>query len=118
MERSAVQEQEQATEATLKYQDGSTAASTAEATAAATKAMEQLRQSWGPNFEANKVIADNAYAAMMQAAGFTQEQMTAAVQKLGEVTGAASTMTVMNHCGADSRSSLAFSRRNASGDVR
>jgi DNA-binding SARP family transcriptional activator len=48
------------------------ASKTADETAEATKAMEQLRQSWGPNYEANKVIADNAYAAMMAAAGFDQ----------------------------------------------
>jgi hypothetical protein len=72
-------------EATLKHLESGTAAKTADETAAATKALEQLRQSWGPNYEANKVIADNAYAAMMKAAGFDQPTMTAAIQKLGAV---------------------------------
>jgi hypothetical protein len=56
----------------IKHNESGTAAKTADETAAATKALEQLRQSWGPNYEANKVIADNAYAAMMAAAGFDQ----------------------------------------------
>ncbi len=57
--------------------------------------MEQLRQSWGPNYEANKVIADNAYAAIMAAAGFDQTKMTAAIQKLGETAGRAETMQML-----------------------
>jgi hypothetical protein len=67
----------------IKHNESGTAAKTADETAAATKALEQLRQSWGPNYEANKVIADNAYAAMMAAAGFDQPTMTAAIQQLG-----------------------------------
>jgi hypothetical protein len=67
----------------------------AEATAAATRALEQLRQSWGPNYDANKVIADNAYRAMMAAAGFNQEQMTGAIAKLGAAAGAAETMQML-----------------------
>ena len=82
-------------DAMLKQQESGTAAQTAAQTADATKALEQLRQSWGPNYEANKVIADNAYAAMMAAAGFTQEQMTVAVQKLGETAGRAETMQML-----------------------
>ena len=80
---------------TMKYLEGAEAAQTAESTAAATKAMEQLRQSWGPNYEANKVIADNAYAAMMQAAGFSQEQMTTAIKGIGEAMGKAETMQLL-----------------------
>lgn len=80
---------------TLKHIESGAAARTADETAAATKAMEQLRQSWGPNYEANKVIADNAYAAMMQAAGFTQEQMTAAIKNIGEAMGKAETMQLL-----------------------
>lgn len=82
-------------EAALKFQEGSTATQTAAQTEAATKAMEQLKNSWGPNFEANKVIADNAYAAMMTAAGFDQTKMTAAIQKLGETAGRAETMQML-----------------------
>lgn len=82
-------------EATLKHMESGTAAKTADETAAATKAMEQLRQSWGPNYEANKVIADNAYAAMMAAAGFDQTRMTAAIQKLGDTTGKAEVMQML-----------------------
>jgi hypothetical protein len=82
-------------EATLKHQESGAAARTASETAEATKALEQLRQSWGPNFEANKVIADNAYAAMMAAAGFDQTKMTAAIQKLGETAGRAEVMQML-----------------------
>lgn len=80
---------------TLKHVESGAAAKTADEVAAATKALEALRQSWGPNYEANKVIADNAYAAMMQAAGFSQEQMTAAIQKLGDTMGKAETMQLL-----------------------
>lgn len=80
---------------TLKHIESGAAAKTAEDTAAATEAMEQLRQSWGANYEANKVIADNAYAAMMAAAGFDQPTMTAAIQKLGEAMGRAETMQLL-----------------------
>ena len=52
-------------------------------------------RSWGPNYEANKVIADNAYTAMMAAAGFDQTRMTAAIQKLGESVGRAETMQML-----------------------
>jgi hypothetical protein len=82
-------------ESIKKFNADSGAASTADAQAEATKAMEQLRQSWGPNYEANKVIADNAYAAMMAAAGFDQTKMTAAIQKLGESVGKAETMQML-----------------------
>lgn len=82
-------------EAALRHQESGTAAMTAAQTADATKAMEQLRQSWGPNYEANKVIADNAYAAMMAAAGFDQTRMTAAIAKLGETVGRAETMQML-----------------------
>ncbi len=82
-------------DATLKHLEAGAATQTAESTAEATRALEQLRASWGPNYDANKVIADNAYAAMMQAAGFTQEQMTAAIQKLGETAGRAATMQML-----------------------
>lgn len=79
-------------DAVLKHNESGTAARTADETAAATKALEQLRQSWGPNYEANKVIADNGYAAAMQAAGLTQEQMTKATQQAGELIGKAEAM--------------------------
>ncbi len=82
-------------EATLKHIESGAAAQTATQVADATKAMEQLRQSWGPNYEANKVIADNAYAAIMAAAGFDQTRMTAAIQKLGETAGRAETMQML-----------------------
>lgn len=82
-------------EAALRYQESGAAAQTAEQTVEATKAMEQLKQSWGANFEANKVIADNAYAAMMAAAGFDQTRMTAAIAKLGETVGRAETMQML-----------------------
>lgn len=82
-------------DATLRHIETGAAAQTATQLADATRAMEQLRQSWGPNYEANKVIADNAYAAMMTAAGFTQEQMTTAIQKLGETAGRAETMQML-----------------------
>lgn len=81
--------------AILARQEADTAAQTATSTEAATRALEALKQSWGANFEANKVIADNAYAAMMQAAGFTQEQMSGAIQKLGETAGRAETMQML-----------------------
>ena len=82
-------------EATLKHIEGGAAAQTAQQTADATRALEQLRQSWGPNYEANKVIADNAYAAIRAAAGFDQAKMTAAIQKLGETAGRAETMQML-----------------------
>jgi len=82
-------------EATLKHQESGAATQTAEQTAEATRALEQLRQSWGPNYEANKVIADNAYAAIMAAAGFDQAKMSAAIQKLGETAGRAETMQML-----------------------
>ena len=82
-------------EAMLKQQESGTAAQTAAQTADATKALEQLRQSWGANYEANRVIADNAYAAMMTAAGFDQTRMTAAIQKLGETTGRVEVMQML-----------------------
>ena len=82
-------------DAILKHQEGGAAAVTAAQAADAAKALEQLRQSWGPNYEANKVIADNAYAAMMAAAGFDQPKMTAAIQKLGETTGRAEVMQML-----------------------
>lgn len=82
-------------ENTMKFLEGAEKATTAEETAAATKALEQLRQSWGPNYEANKVIADRGYEAMMKAAGFDQPKMTAAIQKLGEVTGKAEVMQML-----------------------
>lgn len=80
---------------TMKFLEGAEKATTAEEQVASTKAAEQLRQSWGQNFEANQVIADNAYAAIMNAAGFTQEQMTAAIQKLGEINGKAEVMQML-----------------------
>lgn len=82
-------------EAALRYTEGVTAATQTTQTAEATRAMEQLRQSWGPNYEANKVIADNAYAAIMAAAGFDQTKMTAAIQRLGETAGRAETMQML-----------------------
>lgn len=82
-------------EATLKHLESGTAAQTEAQTVEATRALEQLRQSWGPNYEANKVIADNAYAAIMAAAGFDQSKMTAAIQKLGETAGRAETMQML-----------------------
>lgn len=82
-------------ESLLKHNESATQAQTAAQQADATKALEQLRQSWGANYEANKVIADNAYAAMMKAAGFTQEQMTAAIQKIGESVGRAEAMQML-----------------------
>jgi hypothetical protein len=82
-------------EAALKHLESGAAAETAAQTADATRALEQLRQSWGPNYEANKVIADNAYAAIMAAAGFDQTKMTAAIQKLGETAGRAETMQML-----------------------
>jgi hypothetical protein len=82
-------------EAVLKHNESGTAVKTADETAAATKALEQLRQSWGPNYEANKVIADNAYAAMMAAAGFDQPKMTAAIQQLGSAMGKAEVMQML-----------------------
>lgn len=82
-------------DATLKHLEGVTAAQTSEQTADATRALEQLRASWGPNYEANKVIADNAYAAIMAAAGFDQTKMTAAIQKLGETAGRSETMQML-----------------------
>lgn len=80
---------------TLKHIEGGAAAHTAAQTEAATKALEQLRQSWGPNYEANMVITDNAYKAMMAAAGFTPEKMKDAITKLGEVTGKADVMQML-----------------------
>lgn len=82
-------------EATLKHLESGTAAKTADETAAATRALEQLRQSWGPNYEANKVIADNAYAAIMSAAKFDQPTMTKAIQQLGAVSGKAEVMQML-----------------------
>lgn len=82
-------------EGMVKQMEGTAAAGIAATGAEAVKAMEALRQSWGPNYEANKVIADNAYAAMMAAAGFDQTKMTQAIQKLGETAGRAETMQLL-----------------------
>jgi hypothetical protein len=82
-------------EAALRFQEAAAATQTTAQTAEATKAMEALKQSWGPNYEANKVIADNAYAAIMKVAGFDQATMTAAIQKLGETTGKAEVMQML-----------------------
>lgn len=82
-------------DALVKHTESGDAAQTAAETADATKALEQLRQSWGPNYEANQVIADNAYAAIMAAAGFDQAKMTAAIAKLGETAGRADVMQMM-----------------------
>lgn len=82
-------------EGVLKFQTDTGAAETASVTAEAARAMEALRQSWGPNYQANQVIADRAYAAIMAAAGFTQEQMTGAIQKLGAVSGKAEVMQML-----------------------
>lgn len=79
----------------IKHNESGTAAKNADEQAASTKAMEALRQSWGANFEANKVIADNAYAAMMAAAGYDQTTMTKAIQQLGAVTGKAEVMQML-----------------------
>lgn len=80
---------------TMKYLEANETAQKTEDNAAAVKAMEQLKNSWGPNYEANKVIADRGYEAIMKAAGFTQEQMTKAVQGLGELNGKAETMQML-----------------------
>lgn len=82
-------------EAFVKHQETGSAAKTADETAAATKALEQLRQSWGANYDANKVIADRGYEAIMKAAGFDQEKMTKAIQGLGEINGKAETMQML-----------------------
>jgi hypothetical protein len=82
-------------EADVKFRDNTASSQTAETTAAAAKAMEGLRQSWGPNFEANRVIADRAYAAIMAAAGFDQPTMTATIGKLGELSGRAEVMQML-----------------------
>lgn len=79
----------------IKHTESGTAARTADETAASTKALEQLRQSWGPNYEANKVIADNAYTAIMTAAGFDQTTMTKAIQQLGAASGKAEVMQML-----------------------
>jgi hypothetical protein len=82
-------------ENTIKRLDDTKSASTADEAAAATKALEQLKQSWGPNYEAYKVIADRGYEALMKEAGLDQAKMTAAIQKLGEATGKAETMQLL-----------------------
>ncbi len=82
-------------EATVKQLESGAAAQTATQVAEATRALEALRQSWGPNYEANKVIADNAYAAIMAAAGFDQAKMSAAIAKLGETAGRADVMQML-----------------------
>lgn len=79
----------------IKHNESGTAAKTADETAASTKAMEQLRQSWGANFEANKVIADNAYVAIAAAAGFDQPTITKAIQQLGAAAGKAEVMQML-----------------------
>lgn len=80
---------------TMKFLENAEKATSDEDKAAAARAMEQLKNSWGPNYEANKVIADNGYAAIMAAAGFNQEQMTKAIQGLGELSGKAETMQML-----------------------
>lgn len=82
-------------EAAYKHIQDGAAAQTGEQTAEATRAMEALRQSWGLNYEANKVIADNAYAAIMAAAGFDQPTMTKAIQQLGASAGRAEAMQML-----------------------
>jgi hypothetical protein len=82
-------------ENTIKRLDDTKSASSADEAAAATKALEQLKQSWGPNYEAYKVIADRGYEALMKEAGLDQAKMTAAIQKLGEATGKAETMQLL-----------------------
>ena len=82
-------------EATVKHLESGAAAQTEAQTAEATRALEQLRQSWGANYQANSVIADRAYQAIMAAAGFDQPKMTAAIAKLGETAGRADVMQML-----------------------
>lgn len=80
---------------TVKFLETADATVSADEQAAATRALEQLRQSWGANYDAHKVIADRAYAAVMQAAGFDQAKMTAAVQQLGSMVGKVEAMQML-----------------------
>ena len=82
-------------EAAVAREAAAGASQNAETKAAAVKALEALRQSWGSNYEANKVMADRAYAAIQAAAGFDQATMTATVQKLGELNGRAEVMQML-----------------------
>lgn len=82
-------------EQTIAYNANANQSQSAETTAAAARAMEQLRNSWGANYDANRVIADRAYAAIMAAAGFDQGTMTKAIQTLGETAGRAETMQLL-----------------------
>ena len=82
-------------EAQLKFLAGADAAESATTTAEATRALEALRNNWGPNYEANKVIADRAYAAIMAAAGFDQAKMTTAIQQLTAATGRSEAMEML-----------------------
>jgi hypothetical protein len=61
----------------------------------AATAAERLRQSWGPNYQANITIADRAYTAIMAAAGFDQATMSASIQKLREVQGTEGVMQML-----------------------
>ena len=80
---------------TIAFLESQETAQTSEQAIAAARAAEQLRNSWGPNYQANMVIADRAYAALMAAAGFTQEQMTASMQSLKDANGTEGTMQLL-----------------------
>jgi hypothetical protein len=105
-------------EAYIKQASSGAAAQSATQLAEATRAMEALRQSWGPNYEANKVIADNAYAAIMAAANFDQAKMSAAIQKLGETAGRAETMQMLLAVGLKLGEDKFVSGGGPSGGVR
>ena len=80
---------------TVAYLEKAEQGASSEDQIAAVRAAEQLRQSWGPNYEANMVIADRAYLAMQAAAGFTPEQMRDSMTKLRDVQGTEGVMQIL-----------------------
>ena len=82
-------------EQTIAFTAGQQAAQTSEQQIAAATAAERLRQNWGPNYQANMTIAEQAYAAIMAASGFDQATMTATMQKLREVQGTENIMQML-----------------------
>lgn len=80
---------------TTAYLEKTATAQSSEEQIANVRAAEQLRNSWGPNYQANMTIADRAYLAIQAAAGFTAEQMQANMTKLKEANGTEGVMQML-----------------------
>ena len=80
---------------TAAYLNKSQTEQTSEQAVANARAAEQLRQSWGPNYQANMTIADRAFLAIQAAAGVDGPTMQANMTKLKEVVGTEGVMQML-----------------------